>query len=118
MGLKFEERSIDEIESTADALGKAASHLSSIVLSMQSKGLSSLILAWSQRQWTAIDLVVEMSKQAAMMADAQFLAHAQGRPSIYEKTMQRTARDTEKKKLRLTEPAVKKPRGRPRKGTT
>ena len=121
MGKKLEVRSGAEVQSTADALLKAAGRLVAVAQGMKTRNMENIALYWAQRQWTAIDIVLELGKDADLMSESQFLSHDQGRKSAYMLTMERTSRDAEKKRKRVagntaeTAPLVKKPRGRPKK---
>ena len=115
MGLKFEVRSRSEVETTADALAKAAARLVQISLEMRQLKMDDIILAWAQRQWDAIDLVIELTTQSELMAQAQFLSKSQGRRSIYESAMERSAKKASKKITPAVAETPKRPRGRPRK---
>lgn len=117
MGKKLEIRTISEVESTAEALVKAAGRLTAVALQMKRLKMDEIVLYWAQRQWTAFDIVTEMCKDAELMSEAQFTAFQQGRKSVYAATMERTARDTAKKKAKAAPAAkaTKKAVGRPRK---
>lgn len=117
MGKKLEVRTISEVQSTAEALVKAAGRLSAVSLEMKRLKMDEIVLYWAQRQWTAFDIVTEMCKDAELMSEAQFVAFQQGRKSVYSATMERTARDTAKKKAKADPAAkpAKKSVGRPRK---
>ena len=122
MGIKYEWRTLDDVESIIEGLAKATENLTSITTQMRANRMEKVLLAWAQRHWDAYDLITTVAATCASMVPAQVDAKRQNRPSKYEKAIKQSAQDAQTRRTKqgpaeLEEPP-KKPRGRPRKGTT
>lgn len=124
MGKKFELKSAAEVESTAEALGEATASLTKVLMKMRDAKMETAHFPWTQRQWDSLDVIITLASQCEAVIQAQVVAHQQGRPSQFAVIKQRSARDVAKRTERKSastaageKPAVKKPRGRPRKKT-
>ena len=116
MGAKLQNRDIDVVKTTAAAIQKAAEQLVATASAMEAVGMETIRLPWSERQFVAIGLIVDLCEAAAILHPSQVLAHKQNRETPQEKTMKRSERDRQKrlaKKLEEGKPIIQP--GRPRK---
>lgn len=120
MGIKYERRTLIDVETTAEGLQEAASHLVGVASAMREAGMDTALFPWTKRQWDAFDLVAALAAQCAIAIPLQVKAKAQGRPSIYEEAQKKSARDAVSRKKRQSLKSAagqpKRARGRPIKG--
>lgn len=117
MGQIFYKITVDQIEKTIEALTGAIAGMTEAMQKMQDAGMGEAYFPWTERQWQAQDVIVTLGDECKTKIQSQVNAFRQGRPSEYERIKARSKRIVAARNAKLTEPAVKKPRGRPRKGT-
>lgn len=120
MGKSFEKQTTSQIEMTADALVRAAGHLTTSLQQMQQAGLSDAWIVWSRRHSDAVALIAGTARVAAGMIEEQIVSHGRGESSFYDRQSEKIQRQTEKNREKRAEerdtlqlPPPK--RGRPRK---
>jgi len=119
MGVKYEQRDLDQITSTAESLKKAAEQLTQVAIEMHEHGLADALFPWTKRQFDCLDVIITLASQCQMIIPAQILAKKQGRQSKYEVMQIKSRRDAAAKKRReKTSAEPPKPRGRPKKKKT
>lgn len=107
--------SFAQVAAISKSLGEASAALAKIASEMEQRKKDELLLCWSQRTYTALDVVTTAVNLSAARAKAEFDAIDQERPSHGEQTIQRrVVRQT--KAVKSGE--VKAGPGRPRKKTT
>ncbi len=119
MGAKLERISRDEIKTAGDALKKVAEAMITAAADMQQFGLEELGLAWSQRQWDCLQIMITLGVNISMNAPGQIIAHQLKKEPIQKRVMDRSAKDRAKREAKRSESNIPiKPPGRPRKSST
>ena len=121
MGQIFHRITSEQIAGTIEALTLAASSFTAVLAKMKEVQMESAMFPWAQRQWDAQDVIATLAAECEAKIQPQINAHKQGRPSQYEIIKERSARTVERRnqrKMETGENLPKKPRGRPKKGTT
>lgn len=111
MGHKLTDITLQQVQTTAEALQKAASQLSVAALKLMENNMEEVALPWNKRQWACLDVIVTSVGEVSKSVDQAILAKLQGRPSHQEIVLERRAKRQASKPL---DELVKSP-GRPRK---
>ncbi len=120
MGQVFYKITKEQLEGTIEALGGAVAALTEVLGKMQSAGMMEAYFPWTNRQWSAQDVITVLGDECKTKIQSQVNAFKQGRPSEYEKIKARSKRlgDERREKEAQHPPLRKKSRGRPRKGAS
>lgn len=100
MGQVFHAITRSQIEETIVALLGAIEGMREAASKMQEAGMDSAYFPWTDRQWSAQDVIATLGDECRTKIQSQVNAFKQGRPSEYAKTKERSKKTVAARKVK------------------
>lgn len=92
MGHKLTDITLNQVQTTAEALQKSAAQLATAAAKLMENSMEEAPIPWNKRQWDCLDVIVTSVGEVTKAVDQAVLAKIQARPSHQDLVLERRIR--------------------------